>query len=149
RGEAAKVLTPGTHGSTFSGNPLVCRAALAVLETLMKEKLDKRAAALGQRLLAGFQQALGNVPGVKQIRGRGLMLAIELDRPCKEVLTLALGAGLLINVTADNVVRLLPPLILTDAEADEIVARLAPVVRAFLAQSPVTAVSLPAVSVQP
>ena len=138
RGDAAKVLTPGTHGSTFSGNPLVCRAALAVLETLTQEKLDKRAAALGQRLLTGFQQVLGNVPGVKEIRGRGLMLAIELDRPCKEVLTLALGAGLLINVTADTVVRLLPPLILTDAEADEIIARLAPVVRAFLVQSSVT-----------
>ncbi|MEK7191741.1 MAG: aminotransferase class III-fold pyridoxal phosphate-dependent enzyme, partial [Pseudomonadota bacterium] len=119
---------------TFSGNPLVCRAALAVLETLTQEKLDKRAAALGTRILAGFQQALGDVPGVKDIRGRGLMLAIELDRPCQELLARALDAGLLINVTAGNVVRLLPPLILTDAEADELVARLAPVVRAFLSQ---------------
>ena len=132
RGEAARVLTPGTHGSTFSGNPLVCSAALAVLETLTKEKLDKRAADLGQRLLAGLKHALGDVPGVKEIRGRGLMLAIELDRPCKELLTLALDAGLLINVTADSVIRLLPPLILSNAEADEIISRLAPVVRRFL-----------------
>ncbi len=138
-GEAAKVLTPGTHGSTFSGNPLVCRAALAVLETLTKEKLDKRASALGARILAGFQQALSGVAGVKDIRGRGLMLAIELDRPCKELIALALAKGLLINVTAESVIRLLPPLILTDAEADEIVARLAPVVRAFLSQPSATA----------
>ncbi len=132
RGEAAKVLTPGTHGSTFSGNPLVCRVALAVLDELQQGKFDTRAATLGARLLAGLKRALGDVPGVKEIRGRGLMLAIELDRPCKELLQRALDAGLLINVTADTVVRLLPPLILTDAEADEIVVRLAPIVRKFL-----------------
>ncbi len=132
RGEAAKVLTPGTHGSTFSGNPLVCRVALAVLDELQKGRFDARAADLGTRLLAGLKRALGDVPGVKEIRGRGLMLAIELDRPCKELLQRALDAGLLINVTADTVVRLLPPLILTDAEADEIVARLAPIVRKFV-----------------
>ena len=132
RGEAAKVLTPGTHGSTFSGNPLVCRAALAVLDELQQGRFDARAAELGARLLAGLKRALGDVPGVKQIRGRGLMLAIELDRPCKKLPMLALDAGLLINVTADTVIRLLPPFILTEAEADEIVARLAPVVRAFL-----------------
>jgi acetylornithine aminotransferase len=135
RGDAARVFTPGTHGSTFSGNPLVCRAALAVLEVLQAEKLEARAAALGERLLANFKQALANVAGVKDIRGRGLMLAIELDRPCKELLKLALDNGLLINVTADHVVRLLPPLILSDTEADEIVARLAPVVRAFLSKA--------------
>jgi len=132
RGDAAGVLTPGTHGSTFSGNPLVCRAALAVLDVLTAEKLDQRAGALGERLLAGLKKSLADAPGVKDIRGRGLMLAIELDRPCKELLKLALDNGLLINVTADSVVRLLPPLILSDAEADEIVSRLAPVVRAFL-----------------
>jgi len=135
RGDAARVFTPGTHGSTFSGNPLVCRAALAVLEVLQAEKLEARAAALGERLLANLKQALANVAGVKDIRGRGLMLAIELDRPCKELLKLALDNGLLINVTADHVVRLLPPLILSDTEADEIVARLAPVVRAFLSKA--------------
>ncbi len=134
RDAAAKVLTPGTHGSTFSGNPLVCRAALAVLDVLQTGKLDQRSAALGARLLAGFKETLAGVAGVKDIRGRGLMLAIELDRPCKELLKLALDNGLLINVTADNTVRLLPPLILTDAEADEIVARLAPVMRAFLSK---------------
>ncbi len=132
RGTAAKVFSPGNHGSTFSGNPLVCRVAMAVLDVLEAEKLEQRAGALGERLLAGFRKALAGVAGVKEIRGRGLMLAIELDRPCKELLKSALDNGLLINVTADNVVRLLPPLILSDAEADEIVSRLAPAIRAFL-----------------
>jgi len=131
RGDAARVFTPGTHGSTFSGNPLVCRAALAVIDVLEKEKLDQRAAELGQRLLAGLRQAFDGVDGVREIRGRGLMLAIELDRPCKEILTLALERGLLVNVTADTVIRLLPPLILTDDEADQIVARLRDAVLAF------------------
>ncbi len=110
----------------------LCRAAAAVLDVLQAEKLEQRAAALGERLLAGFRKALAGVAGVKEIRGRGLMLAIELDRPCKVLVKLALDNGLLINVTADSVVRLLPPLILSDAEADEIVSRLAPAIRAFL-----------------
>ena len=132
RDAAAQVLTPGSHGSTFGGNPLACRAALAVLDVLESEKLDARAALLGARLLAGLRQALAGVGGVKDIRGKGLMLAVELDRPCQELLTLALDRGLLINVTADSVVRLLPPLILSDAEAVEIVVRLVPALRAFL-----------------
>jgi acetylornithine/N-succinyldiaminopimelate aminotransferase len=135
-GKAAQVFKPGNHGSTFSGNPLVCRVALAVIDELEKGKLARRAAGLGDRLLAGLKEALGQVAGVKEIRGRGLMLAVELDRPCKEILRLSLEQGLLINVTAENIVRLLPPLILSDEEADQVVHVLAGVVRAFLEKTP-------------
>ena len=131
-GKAANVFKPGSHGSTFSGNPLVCRVGLAVIDELEKGKLAGRAAKLGERLLAKLKEALGQVAGVKDIRGRGLMLAVELDRPCKELLQMALERGLLINVTADSVIRLLPPLILTDNEADILVRELTSAVRAFL-----------------
>ena len=131
-GKAANVFKPGSHGSTFSGNPLVCRVGLAVIDELEKGKLSSRAAKLGERLLAKLKEALGQVAGVKDIRGRGLMLAVELDRPCKELLQIALDRGLLINVTADSVIRLLPPLILTDDEADILVRELTSAVRAFL-----------------
>jgi acetylornithine aminotransferase len=131
-GKAANVFKPGSHGSTFSGNPLVCRVALTVIDELEKGKLAERAARLGQRLLAGLKEKLGHVPGVREIRGRGLMLAVELDRPCKELLQRALESGILINVTAENVIRLLPPLIFTDSEADMLVEKLDEVVRAFL-----------------
>ncbi len=133
-GKAAHVFKPGSHGSTFSGNPLVCRVALTVIDELEKGKLAERAGKLGQRLLAGLKQKLGSVPGVREIRGRGLMLAVELDRPCKELLQHALESGILINVTADNVVRLLPPLIFTDNEADLLVEKLDQVIRAFLTE---------------
>ena len=132
-GDAAGVFQPGNHGSTFSGNPLVCRVALEVLDILRSEGLDRRAAELGERILDGLRRELAAVPGVKDIRGKGLMLAVELDRPCKDLVRLALDAGLLINVTADRVVRLLPPLIITDAEADQIVSMLGGLVRDFLA----------------
>ncbi len=131
-GKAANVFKPGSHGSTFSGNPLVCRVGLAVIDELEKGKLANRAAKLGERLLAKLKEALGQVAGVKDIRGRGLMLAVELDRPCKELLQMALDRGLLINVTADSVIRLLPPLILTDNETDILVRELTGAVRAFL-----------------
>jgi len=133
-GKAANVFKPGSHGSTFSGNPLVCRVALTVIDELEKGKLAERAGKLGQRLLAGLKEKLGHVPGVREIRGRGLMLAVELDRPCKELLQRALESGILINVTAENVVRLLPPLIFTDNEADLLVEKLDKVIRAFLTE---------------
>jgi acetylornithine aminotransferase len=135
RGAAAQVFQPGSHGSTFSGNPLVCRVALTVIETLKQDKLDKRAMLLGKRILNGLQKNLQGVAGVKDIRGLGLMLAIELDRPCKDIMGIALEQGLLLNVTADKVVRLLPPLILTDEEADQIVAGAADAVRTFLTRA--------------
>jgi acetylornithine/N-succinyldiaminopimelate aminotransferase len=132
RGTAAGVFKPGNHGSTFSGNPLVCRVGLTVIDILEKGKYEKRATELGKRMITGLQKSLQGLNGVKEIRGRGLMLAIELDRPCKEILMLALERGLLVNVTADSVVRLLPPLVLTDAEADQIVAGVSECVRLFL-----------------
>jgi len=122
RGAAAEVFQPGNHGSTFGGNPLAASAALAVLKTLDEEQLVARAAELGRYLLDGFRQRLEDVPGVVAIRGCGLMLGIELDRPCAELMQQALEHGLLINVTADKVVRLLPPLIISTEQADTILA---------------------------
>lgn len=134
-GEAAHVFTPGKHASTFGGNPLACRAALAVVKTLENEQLARRAAELGTRMLANLTKALADLPGVKDVRGKGLMLAIQLDRPCREIVSAALDRGLLVNVTAETVVRLLPPLILTDEEADRIVAIVSEIVQEFVKQT--------------
>ncbi len=112
---------PGRHGTTFGGNPLACAAAEAVLDTLAAEGLCGRATELGERMLAGFRERLGGLDGVSDIRGRGLMLGIELAEPCAELVGQAVERGLLINVTAGNVIRLLPPLVLTDVEAERIV----------------------------
>ena len=133
RGAAADVFAPGNHGSTFGGNPLACRAARAVLEVIQAEDLAGRAAAMGQYLLDGFRQRLAGVPGVKAIRGCGLMLGIELDRPCPDLVAQALAQGLLINVTADRVIRLLPPLILAQDQADLLLDGLTELVRGWLA----------------
>lgn len=133
RDGAAELFRPGNHGSTFGGNPLASAAALAVINTLTTQDLANRARVLGARIQTGLKEALSQLPGVKEIRGQGLMLAIELDRPCSEIMTLALAQGLLLNVTAERVVRLLPPLILSDAEADQIVSRTAATIRGFLA----------------
>ncbi len=132
-GEAATLFGPGNHGSTFGGNPLACRAALTVLQILERDRLAERAGVLGERLLAGFGARLSGLAGVRQIRGRGLMLGIELDRPCGALVAQALAAGLLINVTAERVIRLLPPLTLTEAEADVLLERLSGLIEAFLA----------------
>ncbi len=134
RGDAAELFAPGTHGSTFGGNPLACRAGLVVCDTLRTGDLPARAALLGEKLLDDFASALDGVDGVREIRGRGLMIGIELDQPCGELVGRALEAGLLINVTAETVVRLLPPLILSDAEAEQLVATLSGLIRDFLAQ---------------
>ena len=132
RGAAAGLIRPGKHASTFGGNPLACRAALAVLDLLEQGRLAERAAELGEALLERLRRALGDVPGVVEIRGRGLIIGVMLDRPCGELVERALGLGLLINVTAERVVRLLPPLILSDAEAADLVERLGTVIREFL-----------------
>lgn len=132
RGKAATVFTPGTHGSTFGGNLLACRAAMAVLDVIEQNKLSARAAQLGQRMLTGFQKMLADISGVTMIRGQGLMLGIELDRPCRPVLEQCLQAGVLVNVTSENVIRLLPPLVLTDDEADTIVRLVSEQIRQFL-----------------
>ena len=132
RGKAARVLQPGTHGSTFGGNPLACRTALAVIDIMDKQKLDQRATELGRHLVSGFQDSLADTDGIVDIRGKGLMLAIELDRPCSQLLQRALDAGLLINVAAENVVRLLPPLILSNEEADMLIKDLTRLIQSFL-----------------
>jgi len=133
RGVAADVLGPGSHGSTFGGNPLACRAGLTVLDVLEAENLAARAGELGARMLGGLRRALDGVAGVREVRGRGLMLGIELERPCGDLVGRALSEGLLINVTAGQVVRLLPPLIIDDEQADCIADAVARLVRAFLA----------------
>ena len=133
RGKAAVVMQPGTHGSTFGGNPLACRAAIAVLEVLEQEQLVRHAATLGEQLLAGFTAALSGLEGVKEIRGLGLMIGIELDRPCTELVIKAMEQGLLINVTAERVIRLLPPLITTTKQADMIIEQISELIRTFLA----------------
>ena len=134
RGAAAELFAPGNHGSTFGGNPLACAAALAVIRALEDDKLVDRAAKLGARLLAGFADKLQGVSGIEEIRGQGLLIGIELDRPCSELVSMALAQGLLINVTAECVVRLLPPLILSDPEADELIDRTSRLLKNFLNQ---------------
>jgi len=132
RGQAAEVFKPGNHGSTFGGNPLAASAALAVIQTLEQDKLIDNADAMGALMLQGFRERLGAVAGVVSIRGKGLMLGIELDRPCAELMQRALGRKLLINVTADTVVRLLPPLILSREQAQAIVATVSELIETFL-----------------
>ena len=132
RGAAAEILQPGTHGSTFGGNPLASSAALAVIRVIERDGLLERAADLGERILSGLKAALAHVPEVEEVRGRGLMLGITLARPCAELVKLALADGLLINVTADRVVRLLPPSILSNQQADELVSKLARLIIEFL-----------------
>jgi acetylornithine/N-succinyldiaminopimelate aminotransferase len=135
RGEAAKVLQPGSHGSTFGGNPLACAAALAVIDSIEKQSLVERAAQLGKKIITGFTANLANVNGVSSIRGLGLLIGIELDRPCKELVQQALNAGLIINVTADTVIRLLPPLVMSDEEADSLVDKLSGLIKDFLGEA--------------
>jgi len=121
RGKAAEVMRPGSHGSTFGGNPLASAVVLAVLQTMTELDLVGRAQQLGDRMFTAFRARLGDSPHVVDIRGKGLMIGIELDSSCKELVQAALDRGLLINVTADKVIRLLPPLILGDDEAKQIV----------------------------
>lgn len=133
QGKAANLFQPGNHGSTYGGTPLGSAVVLAVLETLEKEQLAKRAGELGKKLVQGFTRAFEGVEGIKAIRGRGLMLGIELAHPCGELVELALNEGLLINVTAGQVVRLLPPLTLTDQEAELLISKLSQLIKDWLA----------------
>ncbi|ODS92434.1 MAG: acetylornithine aminotransferase [Comamonas sp. SCN 65-56] len=135
KGVAASVFQPGNHGTTFGGNPLAMRAGVETLTIMEQDRLLANATEVGTHLKAALQQALGNLPGVNEIRGQGLIIGVELDRPCGVLINRAAEAGLLISVTADSVIRIVPPLILTTAEADEIVALLTPVVQAFLAET--------------
>jgi acetylornithine aminotransferase len=131
RGKAADVLQPGNHGTTFGGNPLATRAGVAVVETLLAEGLIEKAKALGDKLLAEFKTKLANNPKVVEIRGKGLMIGIELNAPAAELMDKARAKGILINVTSVNTIRLLPTFILTDAEADELVTKVVELVTEF------------------
>ena len=131
-GKAAEMMQPGSHGTTFGGNPLACSAAQAVLDTMERDKLVMQAAKLGPQLIDGFTRALQDVKGVSAIRGLGLMIGIELDQPCSELPGKALEQGLLINVTAERVVRLLPPLIMTEKQADMLVEKVSGLIRSHL-----------------
>jgi acetylornithine/N-succinyldiaminopimelate aminotransferase len=131
-GRAKGTFGPGNHGTTFGGGPLACRAGVETLRIIEEENLLANAAAMGQRIRDGFAAALQGLAGVVSIRGQGLMIGIELDRPCGDLVKQALASRLLINVTQDRVIRLLPPLVINAREADEIVSRLAPLVRALV-----------------
>ncbi|WP_298612039.1 aspartate aminotransferase family protein [uncultured Thiothrix sp.] len=132
RGKAASVFGYGNHGSTFGGNPLACRAALAVLEVMEKEQLANRAAELGHYFLQQFRAGLTDVAGVKEVRGKGLMIGIQLERDCGELVKQGLAQGILINVTAGNVIRLLPPLVISQPQADQIITTVIDLIRDFL-----------------
>ncbi|MEM7564012.1 MAG: aspartate aminotransferase family protein [Pseudomonadota bacterium] len=130
-GKAVNLIQPGNHGSTFGGNPLACRAACAVVESMISGNVAANAAARGSQLYDLLTAALNNHPGVVSIRHLGLLFAIEMNRPCSALVTTALESGLLINVTAGNVIRLLPPLILSEAETDEIASKLVDCINTF------------------
>jgi len=131
QGAAVNVLQAGNHGSTFGGNPLACSAAIAVLNELQTGNYLQRASKLGKQLIDGFKQRLKTCEKVRDIRGMGLLVGIELDRECSEIVALARAKGLLINVTAGNIVRLLPPLILSDIEAEELIDTLSVLIENF------------------
>jgi acetylornithine/N-succinyldiaminopimelate aminotransferase len=134
-GRAKGLFKPGHHGSTFGGNPLAMAALLATLETMQRDDLLGNAERVGRAIRDGLVAGLDGVAGVKEIRGMGLMIGVELDRSCGEIVARALEAGLIVNVTNDRVVRLLPPLVMSEAEGRIVVERLAPIIRDFLAQT--------------
>jgi acetylornithine/N-succinyldiaminopimelate aminotransferase len=131
-GKAAGTFQPGNHGSTFGGNPLACTAGLTTLNIIEQDKLMEHTETLGKFIHNGFATTLHGLSGVKEIRGQGLMIGIELDKPCGDLVKQALAKGLLINVTADNVIRLLPPLIMTQGEAQQLLDTLCPLIIEFL-----------------
>ena len=132
---AADIFQPGNHGTTFGGNPLAMRAGIETLRIMEEDGLLENAARVGAHLKGALARELGGLKGVKEVRGQGLMIGVELDQPCSVLTTRAADAGLLISVTADSVIRLVPPLIITEAEADEIVGLLVPLVKDFLAET--------------
>jgi acetylornithine aminotransferase len=132
--KAADVLKPGNHGTTFGGNPLAMRAGVETIKIMEEDGLLANAQHVGEHLMGALRRELAGEAGVVEIRGQGLMIGIELDRPCGVILNRALDAGLLLSVTADKVVRLLPPLIFTPAQADELVGILVPIIKQFLSE---------------
>jgi acetylornithine/N-succinyldiaminopimelate aminotransferase len=135
RGTAAGVFKPGNHGSTFGGGPLASVAALTTLDVIEKDGLLDNARRMGDLLQAELKRHFMGIPGVRDVRGEGLMIGVELDRPCGDIVKRALAAGLLTNVTADKVIRILPPLVIREAEVKQVAELLAPVVKSFLAES--------------
>lgn len=133
RGKAAETFTYGKHGSTFGGNPLACAAGLATLNAIEQENLRENSTKIGDLIRTSFEAEFKNTKGVVTIRNAGLMIGIELDRPCGDLVKMALANKLLINVTADKVVRLLPPLVMNEDEAKELVSRLSTLIKTFLA----------------
>jgi acetylornithine aminotransferase len=133
-GQAARLFGPGSHGSTFGGNPLACAAALTTLQIIEDEGLMRHALETGNHIRERLAAAFRNEPGVLEIRGQGLMIGIELARPCGDLVQQALDRGFLINVTADTVVRLLPPLNLTREQADTLISALSGLILEFLAR---------------
>jgi acetylornithine aminotransferase len=130
-GNRAKgVFKPGNHGSTFGGNPLAMTGVVATIDIVKEEKLIANSAKVGEQILSALRSQVGN--GVAEVRGMGLMIGVEMKEPCGELVKQALEAGLVINVTADNVIRLLPPLVMSEAEGRQVVERLVPLVKAFL-----------------
>jgi acetylornithine aminotransferase len=132
KGVAAGVFKPGNHASTFGGNPLACAAALTTLEVIEEEQLLENAMMVGDYMRAMLKAQLAGLPEIKEIRGQGLMIGIELSRPCVDLVRQALEKGLLINVTSDKVVRLLPPLVIKRADAEQVVSTLSGIVKEFL-----------------
>ena len=132
RGKCAKFFQAGSHGSTFGGNPLASSVALEVINILETKKIDKHAAELGSYFLENFRKSLEGVQGIIDIRGKGLMMAIELEKNCPDLVEKALNNKLLINVTSGNVIRLLPPLIMTKLEADQVVSILTDTLKKYL-----------------
>ena len=133
--KAANIFQPGNHGTTFGGNPLAMRAGVETIRIMEKDGLLDNAAKVGAHLKARFEKGLAGAKGIKEIRGQGLMLGIELDKPCSALTLRAAEAGLLISVTADSVIRMVPPLIMTQAEADEVADILLPLIHTFLSES--------------
>ena len=132
---AAAIFQPGNHGTTFGGNPLAMRAGVETIRIIEEDGLLDNASRVGAHLKGALARELGGLKGVKEVRGQGLMIGVELEQPCSVLTTRAAEAGLLISVTADSVIRLVPPLIITEAEADEIVSLLVPLVKKFLLES--------------
>jgi acetylornithine/N-succinyldiaminopimelate aminotransferase len=132
--KAANIFQPGNHGTTFGGNPLAMRAGVETIRIMEEDGLLENAARVGGHLRSALSRELGGLKGVTEIRGQGLMIGVELAKPCGVLTQRAADAGLLISVTADNVVRLLPPLIINEAQADDVVALLVPLIKSFLAE---------------
>jgi acetylornithine aminotransferase len=129
--QTAQIIKPGQHGSTFGGNPFACAVAQQVIQTLLSDRLIERATSLGHYLLQAFKDRLEGADYIKEVRGQGLMIGIELQEPCQSLVSLALAKRLLINVTQDTTIRLLPPLIFSDSEADQLVNDLCQLIKVY------------------